>query len=69
MNSTKISGPQLQTSNTNPIDREVENLNSKLDFSMVEVDTNADFVLAARQFLEKDGAKGNRRVVCRILLS
>ena len=69
MNSTKISGPQLQTSNTNPIDREIENLNSKLDFSMVEADTNADFVLAARQFLEKEGSKGNPRVVCRIVLS
>ena len=69
MNPTKISGPQLQPSDTIPIDKEIESLNSELDFPMVEVDKNADFVLAARQFLEKEGSKGNPRVVCRIVLS
>ena len=69
MNPTKISGPQLQPSDTIPIDQEIEGLNSELDFPMVEVDKNADFVLAARQFLEKEGSKGNPRVVCRIVLS
>ena len=69
INPTKISGPQLQPADTAPIDQEIENLNSNLDFPMVEVDENADFMLAARQFLEKEGSKGNPRVVCRIVLS
>ena len=69
MNSTKISGPRLQPSDTTAMDREIENLNSKLDFPMVEVDKNADVVLAARQFLEEEGSKGNPRIVCRIVLS
>ena len=69
MNPTKISGPQLQPSDTTPIDQENESLNSKLDFPIVEVDKNADVVLAARQFLEEEGSKGNSRVVCRIVLS
>ena len=69
MNPTKISGPQLQPSDTIPIDKEIESLNSELDFPMVEVDKNADVVLAARQFLEEEGSKGNPRIVCRIVLS
>ena len=69
MNSTKISGPQLQPSDTTPIDQENESLNSKLDFPIVEVDKNADVVLAARQFLEEEGSKGTPHIICRIVLS
>ena len=47
----------------------MENLNSKLDFPKVDFNQNAKIVLAAHQFLEEEGYKGNPRIVCRIVLS
>ena len=62
MNSTKITGPQLQPSDTSSNDQGIEHLNSELDIPMVAVNKYTDFVLEARQFLDKEGAKGNPRV-------
>ena len=62
MHSTKIKGPELQPSDTSPNDQGNEHLNSKLDIPRVSVNENVDVVSAVRQFLDKEGAKGNPRV-------
>ena len=52
----------MKPSDTTPNDREIENLNSKLDLPKVDFNENAKIVLAAHQFLDEEGAKGNSRV-------
>ena len=62
MHYTNIKGPELQPSDTSPNNQGIEHLNSELDIPMVAVNKYTDFVLEARQFLDKEGAKGNPRV-------
>ena len=58
----KITGQQLKPSDTNANDREIENLDSKLDFPMVDFDENAEIVSAAHAFQDKEGAKCKNHV-------
>ena len=62
MTSPKITGQKLKPSDTNDSDREIENLDSKLDFPMVDFNENAEIVSAAYEFQDKEGAKCNYRV-------
>ena len=62
MTSPKITGQQLKPSDTNANDREIENLDSKLDFPMVDFDENAEIVSAAHEFQDTEGTKCNNRV-------
>ena len=58
----KITGQQLKPSDTNANDREIENLDSKLDFPMVDFNRNTEIVSAAHEFQNKEGAKCNYHV-------
>ena len=58
----KITGQQLKPSDTNANDREIENLDSKLDFPMVDFNGNTEIVSAAHEFQNKEGAKCNYHV-------
>ena len=58
----KITGQQLKPSDTNANDRKIENLDSKLDFPMVDFDENAEIVSAAQEFQDTKGSKCNNHV-------
>ena len=58
----KITGQQLKPSDTNANDREIENLDSKLDFPMVDFNENTEIVSAAHAFQDKEGAKCKNHV-------
>ena len=58
----KITGQQLKPSDTNANDREIQNLDSKLDFPMVDFNGNTEIVSAAHEFQNKEGAKCNYHV-------
>ena len=62
MTFTKITGQQLKPSDTNANDREIENLDSKIDFPMVDFDENAEIVSAAHEFQDTKGSKCNNHV-------
>ena len=44
-------------------------MNSKIDFPTVKVDENADFLLAAYQFVDKKEVKGNPGVLLYMVLA
>ena len=62
MTSLKITGQQLKPSDTNANDREIENLDSKLDFQMVDFNEKAEIVSAAHEFQDTKGSKCNNHV-------
>ena len=64
-----ITDKELQPSDASRSDLGAKNMNSKIDFPTVKVDENADFLLAAYQFLDKKEVKGNLGVLLYMVLA